>query len=120
MIRLDLMVVKDKGPLTPKCSTILVELSLSTTTMAAGETTTPILRSGPSNNNESTPYDSGSYYGAAYGQAARAYVQAAGAAPPYPNYPSQNGGQEQTMQQINLASPPPPPLAADFKNADFF
>ena len=90
--------------------------------MAAGETTTPILRSGPSNNNESAPYhDNGSYYGAAYGQAARAYVQAAAAAPPYPTYPSQNGGgPDQSMQQINLASPPAPPLAADFKNADFF
>jgi hypothetical protein len=82
--------------------------------MAAGETTTPILRSGAgpgsSNNNETTAFDGPGYYGAAYGQAAQ----------PYSPYRSQNGGQEPVMQQINLASPPPPPLPANFKNADFF
>jgi hypothetical protein len=79
--------------------------------MAAGETATPILRSGAagSNNNDTSAAFDGSYYGAAYGQAAAA-------GQPFSPYRSQNGGQDPQMQQINLASPP---LPANFKNADF-
>ena len=73
--------------------------------MPIGETSTPILRTSVANNNDSSPGPAPGYF-----QTSRAF----GA--------QQNGGQDpnQEMQQINLASPPPPPIPANFRNADFF
>jgi hypothetical protein len=90
----------------------------STTTLAAGETGTPILRSSAGNNNDMGPtttssYDNNaSFYGGAYGQLGSPYrsnVNGAGQDP-----------QQPLLHQISLSSPPPPPLPANFKNADFF
>lgn len=73
--------------------------------MAMGETSTPVLRTTIGNNNDSIPGPGQSYY------------PAPGAFGAY-----QNGGQDpnQEMQQINLASPPPQTIPANFRNAEFF
>lgn len=79
--------------------------SCSSTALAVGETTTPIIRTSVANNNESSLGPAPGYY-----PTPRAF----GA--------HQNGGQDpsQEMQHINLASPPPPPIPANFRNAEFF
>jgi len=73
--------------------------------MTMGETSTPILRTTIGNNNDLRQDPDQNYF-----------------PPPGAFGAYQNGreDQNQEMQQINLASPPPPQMATHFRNADFF
>jgi len=73
--------------------------------MTMGETSTPTLRTTMGNNNDSRQGPDQNYF-----------------SPPgaFGAYQNGRGDPNQGMQQINLASPPPPPIVTNFRNADFF